>query len=177
MDTKIKLYQWDKIEASLKEKIQNHPLLEWGHLDFIKNTKWAEPKWSIVCMDFSTNELLCFVNLVFRKVKFDESELAVIGISNLIVMKGHRGAGLGKLVMERAQDFIKNNSKCELGLLLCADDVSKFYEKLGWRKCFGKLFFDQPASKKSWDQNVYLYPVVENKNFKPSRIDLRGLPW
>jgi hypothetical protein len=64
----------------------------------------------------------------------------------------------------------------ECGLLLCADSLVPFYEKMGWTKADAQVMYDQPSGKKSWVANCMLLDT--QRRFPETRqIDLCGLPW
>jgi len=164
-------YRWDEIPISLKDKIVKAPLEEWGHLPMIVNTEWSTPNFSIIATS-DDNDLICFLNLVERTAKFDGVDTEVVGINNLITARKYRGKGFGRTVMDKAQGFIFDKNK--IGLLLCGDDVSTFYESLGWVKFSGSLFYNQGAKPVKWHQNTYLFSKESLAN---DSIDLCGLPW
>lgn len=174
METRIDIIRWDEMKEDLKQDLQNAPINEWGNIPFIRNTVWSTPNWSII-LTSSNGSRLCFVNLVERAAKFNNKSVNVVGINNLIVSRDYRGKGFGKKVMNKAQSFMMNELVCECGLLLCADEVAKFYEKMDWAKFSGRLLFNQRNKKVEWHQNTYLYPKM--KMVEPTEIDLCGEPW
>ena len=174
MASQIEIYAWQDMNPILKEKLQQAPFEEWGHLSFIRDTYWSTPTWSLV-IHSSADDFLCFVNIVERIALFDQKKVRVGGINNLMTKRDCRGQGYGACLMEGAHHFMKESLKVDSGLLLCADDVSGFYEKLGWEKFSGKLYFNQPQDKVLWHQNTYLFPF--DLKTQGHQIDLCGYPW
>ncbi|MCB0356741.1 MAG: GNAT family N-acetyltransferase [Bdellovibrionales bacterium] len=174
MNSHFLISKWDEVENTLKSRLQQAPLDEWGHIPAVRNRQWATPNWTIALLG-NDNSLIGFLNIIERELLFDDQEIDASGINNVIVFNPYRGLGYGEVLMQRAQEFFTEELKSDIGLLLCADEVSGFYEKLGWKKFKGPLLYDQPNEKLEWHQNVYLFSSKVKLDFE--KIDLCGLPW
>ena len=176
MRTKINIYSRNSINKLLEEQLDEAPIVEWWHIPIIKETTWSKPDWSVV-MTNGEAKVICFLNIVEREAIFDGVKVKIAGINHLITTKSFRGKGHGKAVMEETHRFVFNKLKVKFALLLCGDDVAKFYEKLGWKKFKGQLVYNQPSleEKVVWKQNVFIYTQSENRDYR--LIDLCGLPW
>ena len=60
-------------------------------------------------------------------------------ISALLVKNGYRKKGIGKLLLNRIENNLEKN-KCELIIADIAPDAELFYNKLGWKKPYAKLY-------------------------------------
>ncbi|HEX2627603.1 MAG TPA: GNAT family N-acetyltransferase [Chitinophagaceae bacterium] len=158
---------WQNEMAELAE-------LEFGEVPFVKNTKWTTPDWSI--LKFEGNDLVAFYNIVERDIEVDGQVMKAGGINNVITKREHRGKGLASLLLKETAKLLFEDIHCNLGLLLCADDLVNFYHKHGWYKVNSALTYDQPDGKRDYSSNIMLLTSPE-KSIIPKKIDLKGLPW
>lgn len=79
---------------------------------------------------------------VFRECK--EGDLY---IANIATSKKARGLGVGKLLMKHAEKEAKNREYDGISLLAKDEKVSKFYEKLNYKKIYDKELFGERIIK------------------------------
>ncbi|QSE98686.1 GNAT family N-acetyltransferase [Fulvivirga lutea] len=146
---------------------------EFGHIPLVKNTQWAIPDWTII---YSQNETLAaFYNIIEREVIMDDEKVKVAGVNNVITLKKYRGKGFSARLLKDTQHFIFDELRSKFGLLLCADTLIPYYQKLNWYKVDCPVYFSQPTGKKLWAANTMLLSNSHYEN--PELIDLNGLPW
>jgi hypothetical protein len=172
MDTLIK--KCDDLDVETKESVSKIISDEFGHVPIVKKYEWAIPDWAIIL--YSSTKISSIAQVITRTVEFDSKKLKIGGLSNLITLKAFRGLGMADEVLKSFENLIFHELNCDLGLLLCADDLVSYYKKYGWIQVHSDLYFDQPSGKQKWTANVMLIskePLVA----EPKTIDLNGLPW
>jgi predicted GNAT family N-acyltransferase len=92
------------------------------------------------------DDLIAYLNLVNLKItKSNGFEEMVLGIGNVCVDKFKEKKGLGLLVMNIANYYLKNNFK--QGVLLCNHSLVSFYVKAGWKLFNGEFFINNKKSQ------------------------------
>lgn len=172
----IKISKYSALDVETKACLEKMIHDEFGHIPIVKETKWAIPDWTII--DYSdTNAITAFYNIVERKVLFDDREIKTAGINNVITSPQFRRQGLATKILTSTQNFIDDELRCDIGMLLCADSLVPFYNKLNWYQVDSTVLFDQPDVKgKVWSANAMLRSS-KGQLANPSIIDLSGLPW
>ncbi|SFH19056.1 GNAT family N-acetyltransferase [Pontibacter chinhatensis] len=149
---------------------------EFGHVAFVQERVWAQPDW--VLIQYDNEEIATFCHIVVREVSMDGTTYTVAGLNNVITPKTHRGKGYASEVVREAGKFALQELKCSYGLLLCADALLPFYNRLGWYSVEGgELYYSQPSGEQRYDSNSMLLPLTGQPNFHPIHINLNGLPW
>jgi predicted GNAT family N-acyltransferase len=174
MNGTIEVSRRREMYAPLREQIDQATIEEFGHIPVIRETTWANPDWHVAFI--SDGRVLSFLSIIERQVSFDREVVKVVGISNVITMECHRHKGLGTLIMQKAQEIMSVCLQADFGLLLCSNDVTPFYARLGWVNTRARLSFDQPTGKREWGKDVLIYSP-RGKPCDCMNIDLRGLPW
>ena len=169
----IEITKYAELDNGVKSKLENFIDEEFGHIPIVKKTEWAKPDWTIIL--HQNNELVTFYNIVERKIVIDDDAMKAAGINNVITPKEFRGHGYASKILRETRHFIFEDLKSELGVLLCADALIKFYERLNWYKADSPVYFDQSDGKKLWKANVML--LTKKGKLNPKKIDLNGLPW
>lgn len=169
----IKVCKYSTLSPGRQDELAALAELEFGHVPFVKNTKWATPDWSI--MKFDGDELISFYNIVERNIEVDGRMMKAGGINNVITKREYRGKGLASLLLKETRKLLFDDLHCDLGLLLCADDLVNFYHKHGWYKVNCQLSYDQPAGKQNYTSNIMC--LTRSIQLTPAKIDLNGLPW
>lgn len=167
------VYKYAELSPDRQEELERLAALEFGDVPFVKNTKWATPGWSV--MKFDGEKLISFYNIVERNIEVDGQILKAGGINNVITKREYRGKGLASLLLKETGKLLFDDLHCDLGLLLCADDLVNFYHRHGWYKVNCQLSYDQPAGKQYYTSNVMC--LSRSTPIAPAKIDLKGLPW
>jgi hypothetical protein len=170
----LKIYRYKDLDETTKNQLNNFIGIEFGHIPIVKDTTWALPNWTII--NYVEGEIATFYNIVERTVSMDKENLKVAGINNVITPKRFRGQGLSTKTLLYTKPFLFKELNVDLGLLLCADDLILFYNRIGWYKVDCPVFFDQPNEKKIWTANTMLL-TKDRTLVEPKEIDLNGLPW
>jgi predicted acetyltransferase len=169
----IKVYRYAQLPPGRREELATLAALEFGDVPFVRNTDWAIPDWSV--LKFEGDELVSFYNIMERDIDIDGQQLKAGGINNVITKREHRGKGLASVLLEETGNLLFDELRCDLGLLLCADDLVGFYQKHGWYKMNCRLSYDQPQGKQDYTSNVMC--LTRSLQLTPQAIDLNGLPW
>ena len=132
IDLKIK----DKNEINiLKSQHWNYSLEE--H-DLWMNSNIKDSDYHILIK--SNQMIIGYMNVVNRILMIDNKNIEALGIGNVCVDKNYIGKKIGLLLMDACNIFLKYNSK--IGILLCKDNLIKFYLKSGWNLYDGNLLIE-----------------------------------
>ncbi len=169
----IYISKYKELKTEERQFLEDITQQEFGHIPIVQNTEWSVPDWSVI--NTKENSIVTFYNIIVRSILIDNKEVKIAGINNVITPNRFRGLGYSSSTLNSTQSFIFEDLKCEAGLLLCADDLIPFYERLGWYTVDCPVYFDQSDAPKLWKANTML--LTPDKILKPKKIDLNGLPW
>ncbi len=172
-NTEIVVRKYANLAQETKNKLNDYIAAEFGHIPFVAETEWASPDWTII--SYVNGEIAAFYNIVERSVFVDSVERKVGGVNNVISLQEYRGQGIMSKMLQGLGDLIFENLGCEMGLLLCADDLIAYYEKFAWYSTSCPVYFEQSSGKKLWGARTML--LSRQTRFEPNLIDLNGLPW
>ena len=143
----IETSKYSDLNIATKSKLANYIHGEFGHISIVNETEWAKPDWTIIL--YLNNEIATFYNIVERQILVDNKEVKVAGINNVITPKKFRGNGYASRILKETESLIFDDLKSEFGMLLCADSLISFYERLNWKNIVDcPVYFEQPAGKK-----------------------------
>ena len=169
----IEIKKYPELLEQTKDKLNSYIKGEFGHIPIVNETEWATPDWTIV---YYENDLIAtFYNIVEREIMIDNKVFKVGGINNVITPKEFRGKGYASKTLRETEHLIFDDLNCDLGVLLCADSLIPFYERLNWYKVDCPVYFEQSSGVKLWESNTML--LTKNEKMSPQRIELNGLPW
>jgi len=170
----ITTQKYHDLAAHIKSEVESRIQTEFGHIPIVADTQWATPDWTVIC--YAGDDIASFYNIVERKVFIDGTAVVVGGISNVITSSGYRGKGHASRMLRETEQFLFEQLKCQLGLLLCSDElVPSFYERLRWHRVNCPVFFHQASGEHLWNANTML--LSNHETLHPERINLNGLPW
>lgn len=169
----IKVKAYANLDSATKQELLLEIDGEFGHIPIVKETEWAAPDWTIIY--YKGDDIVTFCNVVERNVILDGDVYQAGGINNLITPKKYRGNGFATKTMKRSEELIFQELNCKIGLLLCADALIPYYEKLSWYKVEAEVIFKQKNEQKIWSANLML--KNNGDKLRPTKIDLNGLPW
>jgi predicted GNAT family N-acyltransferase len=169
----ISIEKYSSLSAEIKKTLNNYIQAEFGHIPIVQETSWAVPDWTI--LQTETNNIVTFYNIIERHVLLDGASCKIAGINNVITPPPFRGKGYSSQTLNNTTGFLFDELKAEHALLLCADTMIPFYNRLGWYTVNSTVYFDQPSGRKLWAANTML--LSPNKPITPAVIDLQGTPW
>ena len=169
----IEIKRYNELSVQTRDKLRSYINAEFGHIPIVSETEWAIPDWTIIYFEY--DQIVTFCNIVEREITIDNKNFKIGGINNLITPKEFRGKGFAKKTLHETENFLFNQLKCELGMLLCADDLIPFYERLSWFKLDCSVYFNQSSGEKLWGANTML--LSKTDKMSPRIIKLNGLPW
>jgi hypothetical protein len=169
----LQLIKYADLDTDIKNTLEFYIEQEFGHIPLVQETHWASPDWSLFWLN--GDKLVSFCNIVIREVHINNEVIKVGGLNNMITPAKHRGNKYSTNLLQAFERVIFEDLDLNAGLLLCADNLVPFYQKLNWRKLDCPVFFEQPDGKKQWEANTMM--LFDNSAYQPSSIDLNGLPW
>jgi len=169
----IDIIEYSKLNKDIRAKLDILIENEFGHIPIVKETEWAVPNWTII--NYGSNDIQTFYNLILREIKIDGVKCKIGGVNNVITPHQFRGKGHSTETLSKTEYLIFEEFKCEYGILLCADSLIPFYERLNWYKINCPVYFNQSSGKKLWQANAMM--LSKSNNIQPINIDLEGLPW
>lgn len=169
----IKINKYTELPRQTRDQLNSYIDVEFGHIPIVNETEWATPNWTIIY--YENTQIATFYNIVERVITIDNKKIGIGGINNLITPKKFRGKGYASKILRETEYLIFDDLNCKMGVLLCADNLIPFYEKLNWYKIECPVYFEQSSGEKLWEANVML--LSRNGKMSPKKITLNGLPW
>ena len=169
----ISIKKYTELDYETKSTLAQIIEEEFGHIPIVKETEWAKPDWTIVY--YEDQQIATFYNIVEREIIMDNVQVKIAGINNVITPKAFRGKGYATKVLRETESLLFNDLQSAFGVLLCADALLPFYERLGWYQIDCPVYFNQSTGEQLWMANTML--LAPGKNVFPKVINLNGLPW
>lgn len=169
----IEIIKHSELNSQSKKKLDSFIEEEFGNIPIVKDTEWATPDWTII--QHVNNEIVTFYHIVLREILIDGENFKISGINNVITPMEFRGKGYSSKTLRETEHLIFDDFDCDLGLLLCADELIPFYERLNWYSVNCPVFFEQSTGQKLWNANTML--LTKKEKLYPKIINLNGLPW
>ncbi len=135
---------------------------------------YASPDWHVLVRIERT--LLSQVSLFLRTGSVGEQGVRLVGIGSVATAPEWRRQGLATMALHRTTRFALEKLDAEFGLLICAPQLIRFYDRLSWQVASGPLVFDQPDGKVTF-QDVTMILPLRGRPWPNGPIDLCGLPW
>lgn len=176
MDTlEIQTIEYDRLPEAHRSELAAAASSEFDRFPIVRETTWAVPDWSVLGM--VDGRLACFYHAISRRVRFDGETVPVVGLNNLVTLPPCKGRGLASRLLRDTESWWFETLGGRCGLLLCADALVPFYERLGWRAVPSVVRFAQPGlPSQTWAANCMLLSP-DRREASPQVIDLEGLPW
>ena len=126
--------------------------------------------------------LVSSVFVAERTIVIDGQRTHAGGIRGMLTHPEHRRQGFGRIAMQHATDFIWQELRSELGLLLSSEMAVPFYISLGWQVFTGPLLCEQPGGTINYTEVVpHTTPAMalmpDDRKLSINAIDMCGLPW
>ncbi|MBO9562986.1 MAG: GNAT family N-acetyltransferase [Niastella sp.] len=169
----IQLSPYSQLPDDVRQLLNDYIHAEFGHIPIVQETAWASPDWTILYKEGDT--IVSFYNIIERYILMDGKSCKVAGINNVITPAAFRGQGYCTKLLNDTTSFIFDELRTDYALLLCADAMIPFYQRLGWYTVDSEVYFDQPSGRKRWAANIMLLSL--HKPVAPATIDLQGTPW
>lgn len=171
----IQALEYDRLPEARRSELAAAASNEFDRFPIVRQTTWAVPDWSV--LGTVDTRLACFYHAVLRDVRFDGEAVPVVGLNNLITLPPYKGRGLASRLLQETESLWFGTLGARCGLLLCADALVPFYERLGWRSVPSAVRFAQPGMPpQTWAANCMLLSP-DRREASPQVIDLAGLPW
>ena len=113
--------------VAIKQQHWNYPYdaqIEWMRNNLKKN--------DMHLLLYEDGQPVAYLNLVNVTVYVDGNQMPAVGIGNVCVTKCKIGYGIGRKIVQKANDIIKE--LCMVGVLLCKEELLDFYGKFGWHE-------------------------------------------
>ncbi len=161
----------DQLPRPLTELIFSRFYAEFG----LEEDKTARAGWRVLA--WSGEELVGHVGIVERTVTVGGNPYEVGGIAALVVLPEWRGRGLGRALMQCAEDVLHDETAAAYGHLICEPDRVGFYAGLGWQEIGAPMVFT------AWDgqritigHRIMILPI-RGEPWPDGPIDANGLMW
>jgi aminoglycoside 2'-N-acetyltransferase I len=170
MQPQIEIHSESSLSSIQRTEQEKWFSKEFGHTSY----QWATPDWYILAS--IDTAVVCRLGIVERIVFVNEHSIPVAGISGVITRSEWRGRKLASLVLNEAREFMENKLDVDFGLLLCRQEVTPVYAKLGWKAVDGPTTFSQPTGQMRYLHKTMVLKCGQ-KSWPPGPIYLCGLPW
>lgn len=129
---------------------------------------------------FVDSKLVGHVGFQRRTIAVGDADVTVAGTGGVLVDASTRGGGLGRRVMDRAQQAMKDDALIDFGYLGCREEVVPFYQSTGWLRIHATeshvFMGDSRKFVVSEGGPILIFPTRE-RAWPNGDIDLRGTPW
>jgi GNAT superfamily N-acetyltransferase len=166
--------RYEGLSSEFRDEIEGIAEREFGHVPLVMETEWAVPDWTY--LGYQGSSLVVFHNVIVRAVEIDGVITRAAGLNNMITLPAFRGRGFASELLTLTQPRWFTELDAEIGLLLCADALVSFYERLGWARVEVPVVIEQPGGPREWAANCMVLGVAE-RNMPRREVNLRGLPW
>jgi aminoglycoside 2'-N-acetyltransferase I len=116
------------------------------------------------------------VGLLEESVLAGGTKVRVCGVGGVVTRPEAQQRGHAGRAMRRAEQFMRDETDAEFGMLYCRDELIPFYAALGWQLVEGENEFGQPAGPVRSPFNVMVLPLRE-RQWPAGRVVVAGLPW
>ena len=142
-----------------------------------RQVTWAPTEVSVMARMDPEGDIVAHAGVLVRDGLLDDVPVRIGGIGGVKSHPALRARQLGRAVMARAAELLRDDLEVDFGLLVCPAGVIGFYERLGWKVFHGTLLAEQPDGRIEFTLNQ---PMVLPARLDPPStgvIDLQGLPW
>lgn len=128
----IELKKTSELIQSEIEAVNNLKNQHWEH-EMEEHMKWwnrnikADDRHLLI---WGGGYILAYLDLADVDVKINGQQHRMYGVGNVCVSKDHLGYGLGSLLMQSANFFLKEDEMS--GILMCRESARRFYQRNGW---------------------------------------------
>ncbi|WP_372983547.1 GNAT family N-acetyltransferase [Microbacterium sp.] len=124
--------------------------------------------------------VIAHVGFQRRTISAGGHEIVVAGTGGVLVHSDWRGSGVGRRVMARAQQAMRDDALVDFGYLGCREAVVPFYESTGWRRIRALerhiSIADGSDATEPFGAPILIYDASDSR-WPPGDVDLRGTPW
>ncbi len=138
------------------------------------NLQW-QPKTQHVVI-FENGVAVAHAGLVKHAVMVGEDRVTVAGIGGVLIRPDRRGRGLGRMAMQKAEEFARQDLMAKFGLLFCRPEMQAWYEGLGWSLVAEPVWFDQAEGTQRAPLPVMVKCFGQEK-WPGGVVRLECLPW
>ena len=131
----------------IKLVIKQHSKLsgkEWDEIAFLKDQHWPhgpESQKAWIAQNFEDNDVhiigylgdtpVAYASLNAIHCVMDSKQVEILGLGGVCVDLNYQKQGLGRIIVECANEYITAEGKA--GLLLCHHELTGFYSLCGWK--------------------------------------------
>jgi GNAT superfamily N-acetyltransferase len=139
--------------------------------------EWASTEVSVVARTEEDAQIVAHAGVLARRCLHNGQPVMIGGIGGVKTHPDMRDHGLGRLVMTRATEILRDEFQADFGLLVCPSTAEAFYRRLGWREFKGVLLVEQPSGRIEFRINTVMVLPLRSSAPETGTIDLAGLPW
>lgn len=145
--------------------------------DILDKLEWHHVGPDTMCIKvYCDNRLVSFAAVISRKIRFDDREVTMGGFKSLMTSQQHQGNGFASRALREAERVIFEDLTSDVGLLLCFDRLSEFYEHRGWERLRCPVVVTQTRGEIVWPfAAMALFQSDALRN--PQKIHLCGPPF
>jgi predicted GNAT family N-acyltransferase len=138
--------------------------------------QWSDSMWSILLWDDNDN-LVTHIGMLTRQVMCDNDAYFIGGIGGVKTHPDARGKGYAGIGMVHATKYLHEECNVDFSLLVCSDEMIKYYQKFGWKPFKGDMMVQQTIGLTKFTFNKPM--LITGKKAVPecSVIDVCGKPW
>ena len=135
------------------------------------------PKERYVVVEDGDGRALASTGLLVVEVSVDGGEpFEVVGVGGVLVVRAHRGQGLGRVVVEAALERAERMGP-PLAVLFCRDALVGLYRKLGFELVEPPVHVLQPTGSAVMPVNTMWRPLLDGATWAPGAVRVHSEPF
>lgn len=126
--------------------------------------------------------LVGHVGFQVRTIGVGDLDVSVAGTGGVLVSEDARGSGLGRQLMQRAQQVMRDDAAVSFGYLGCRLEIVSFYESVDWTRIYARerhtARLDPSEIIESASSPILISSATQSVHEWPEGdVDLRGGAW
>jgi GNAT superfamily N-acetyltransferase len=140
---------------------------------FSWRTRWATFDWYVTA--HADDRIVGMAGVVDRQGAIGDVPVRLALLGAVFTLPEHRGRGFASDVVRRATQLMSEELGSDFGILLCTDQMVRFYEGLGWQRVPNRMCFVRFGRVGYAQSNVMVYACA-GRPLPDGTIDVKGLP-
>lgn len=138
---------------------------------------WALPEFSVVARQPVDGRIVAHAGILARDCLLNGETVRIGGLGEVKTHPDVRGQRIGRAVVARACELLRDDLSVDFGLLVCGHHLLSYYQQLGWSEFHGELWVEQSEGQVRFESGRVM--VMPGRQPAPANgvIDLLGLPW
>jgi GNAT superfamily N-acetyltransferase len=117
------------------------------------------------------------VGIVRKEITVKKHKVIVGGVGGVATHPGWRRRGFARLLMDKAEEYLRRNScDYEFGMLFCDKKMVPYYGKGSWVQIENPIYITWKKERKISNE-VCMILQLSDKEWPQGEVDTQGPPW